>query len=79
VATDLNNLATLLQATNRLAEAEPLMSGAVVIYRKFQEATGHEHPHWETVLANYVALLAAMGLNAAEIGAKLQALASGGR
>ena len=29
VATDLNNLAQLLQATNRLAEAEPLISRAI--------------------------------------------------
>ena len=31
VATDLNNLAQLLQATNRLAEAEPLMRRALAI------------------------------------------------
>ena len=31
VAIDLNNLATLLQATNRLAEAEPLMRRALAI------------------------------------------------
>jgi hypothetical protein len=55
------------------------MRRAVVIYRKFQEATGHEHPHWEAALGNYWGLLAAMGLNEAQIGAKLQALASGGR
>ena len=29
VATDLNNLAQLLQATNRLAEAEPLIGRAI--------------------------------------------------
>ena len=32
VAIDLNNLAQLLQATNRLAEAEPLMQRALVIF-----------------------------------------------
>ena len=31
VASDLNNLAQLLQATNRLAEAEPLMRRALAI------------------------------------------------
>jgi hypothetical protein len=31
VAIRLNNLATLLQATNRLAEAEPLMRRALTI------------------------------------------------
>jgi hypothetical protein len=51
----------------------------VMIFRKFQEATGREHPHWETVLGNYWGLLTAMGLNAAQIAAKMQALASGGR
>ena len=34
VAIDLNNLALLLQATNRLEEAEPLMRRALAIVRK---------------------------------------------
>ena len=42
VARDLNNLAQLLQATNRLAEAEPLMRRALAI----DEASfGAEHPN----------------------------------
>ena len=43
---DLNNLAVLLRATNRLAEAEPLFRRAVEILLKFTHATGHEHPHF---------------------------------
>ena len=42
---DLNNLAQLLQATNRLAEAEPLSRRAVGIVLAFTRHTGHEHPH----------------------------------
>ena len=42
VATDLNNLAQLLQATNRLAEAEPLMRRALEIDEK---SYGPEHPN----------------------------------
>ena len=41
VASDLNNLASLLQATNRLGEAEPLMRRALAI----DEASyGPDHP-----------------------------------
>jgi hypothetical protein len=66
----------LLQATNRLAEAEPLMRRVVTILHMFQAATGHEHPHWKTALANYGELLEALGLSEAEMVAKLQALAN---
>ena len=42
VAIDLNNLASLLQATNRLGEAEPLMRRALAI----DEASyGPDHPN----------------------------------
>ena len=41
VARDLNNLAQLLQATNRLAEAEPLMRRALAID---EQSYGPEHP-----------------------------------
>ena len=58
VARDLNNLAQLLQDTNRLAEAEPLMRRAVLI---FFRSYGAEHPSFETVLGNYYALGQAMG------------------
>ena len=42
VAIDLNNLAQLLQATNRLEVAEPLMRRALEIDEK--SGTGPEHP-----------------------------------
>ena len=42
VANDLNNLAPLLQATNRLEEAEPLMRRALAIDEK---SYGPEHPN----------------------------------
>jgi hypothetical protein len=44
VARDFNNLAQLLQATNRLAEAEPLSWTMVSIFLGFGKASGHEPP-----------------------------------
>ncbi len=72
VARDLNNLAQLLKATNRLAEAEPLMRRHVVIFRKFGQATGYEHPHMRTATENYRQLLEALGLSEHQIAARLQ-------
>ena len=77
VATALNNLALLLQVTNRLGEAEPLMRRVVVIFRKFHESTGHEHPHAQTVIGNYAGLLEAMGLAEAEIRRRVREAAGG--
>ena len=74
VATDLNNLAQLLQATNRLAEAEPLMRRVLVIFFDFTRRTGHEHPNLRTAFDNYRSLLRAMGKSDAEIEAELKAL-----
>ena len=45
VAIRLNNLARLLQATNRLAEAEPLMRRALAIDEK---SYGPDHPNVAT-------------------------------
>ena len=73
VATDLNNLALLLQATNRLAEAEPLMRRVVEIFIAFSQQ-GHQHPHLEAAFGNYYSLLKDMDLPEAEIKAKLQGL-----
>jgi tetratricopeptide (TPR) repeat protein len=56
VAMDLNNLAQLLQATNRLAEAEPLMRRALAIDEK---SFGPEHPNVATALNNLAQLLQA--------------------
>jgi tetratricopeptide (TPR) repeat protein len=56
VATDLNNLARLLQDTNRLAEAEPLVRRAL----KIDEASlGPDHPDVGRDLNNLAFLLKA--------------------
>ena len=56
VAIDLNNLAQLLQATNRLGEAEPLMRRALAI----DEASyGPDHPNVAIRLNNLARLLQA--------------------
>ena len=78
VAIDLNNLALLLQATNRLGEAEPLMRRHLVIFLDFTHRTGHEHPHLRAAIGNYRRLLLEMGRSDAEIEAALAALVSGG-
>ena len=72
VAIRLNNLAQLLQATNRLAEAEPLMRRVISIIQKFGEATGYEHPHRRGFIENYRGLLEAMNLSQPEIEAKVR-------
>ena len=65
---DLNNLASLLQATNRLAEAEPLMARAVRILSRFQRSTGHEHPNLRGGdVENYRQLLSELKLAEPEI------------
>jgi hypothetical protein len=74
VARDLNNLARLLQDTNRLGEAEPLMRRALAIFLAFQRDTGHAHPHRDGAIGNYTGLLAAMGRSAPEIDAALATL-----
>ena len=57
VAIRLNNLAALLQATNRLAEAVPLLQDAL---RIFHDSLGPDHPDAVGVLGNLDALLAEM-------------------
>ena len=74
VATALNNLAQLLQDTNRLGEAEPLIRRALAIVLAFQRNTGHAHPHRDVAIANYSGLLALVGKNEAEIDVELAAL-----
>ena len=67
VAIDLNNLASLLQATNRLAEAEPHSRRAVEIVLKFRKGTRHEHPHQQAFVGVYEGLRQAMGRSDAEV------------
>jgi hypothetical protein len=76
VAIRLNNLATLLYATDRRGEAEPLMRRMLAIFFAFECATGHAHPHRDVAIENYAGLLAAMGRSEAEIRAALAALRS---
>ncbi|MFN6303662.1 MAG: tetratricopeptide repeat protein [Planctomycetota bacterium] len=73
VARDLNNLAALLQDTNRLSEAEPLSWRHVVIFVSFGKATGHEHPHMQAALQNYIGILTQMGMSEQEAISKIQA------
>ncbi|MCX6901612.1 MAG: tetratricopeptide repeat protein, partial [Verrucomicrobia bacterium] len=54
VAIDLNNLAQLLKATNRLAEAEPLIRRALAID---EQSFGPEHPNVAIRLNNLATLL----------------------
>jgi len=54
VATALNNLAWLLKATNRLAEAEPLMRRALEIE---EQSFGSDHPKVAIPLNNLAQLL----------------------
>jgi hypothetical protein len=61
VAIRLSSLALLLQATDRLGEADPLMRRSVEIFVLFTRRTGHEHPHLRTAVGNYAGLLQAMG------------------
>jgi hypothetical protein len=57
VARDLNNLATLLHVTNRLAEAEPVVRRALVI---FETSLGPDHPSTVTARKNLAGLQAAL-------------------
>ena len=56
VAIDINNLAQLLKATNRMAEAEPLMRRALAIDEKLY---GSDHPNVAIRLNNLAQLLRA--------------------
>ena len=74
VATDLNNLASLLQDTNRPGEAEPLFRRSLIILLKFTRATGHEHPHLRTASANYRGLLEQLKTDGKTLEEKLSTL-----
>jgi len=54
VARNLNNLALLLQDTNRMNEAEPLMRRALEI---FENSLGLDHPNTQKIRANLDTLL----------------------
>jgi hypothetical protein len=65
----------LLQNTNRLDEAEPLMRRMVEILLKSTRATGYQHPHLEVAINNYAELLQAMGRSREQIMATLHEMA----
>ena len=64
----------MLKATNRLAEAEPLMRRHLEIFLRFTQATGHPHPHLRAAMGNYAGLLQAAGRSEAEIRKTLEDL-----
>ena len=74
IVIDLNDLALLLRATNRLTEAEPLSQRAVEIVLKFRKATRHEHPHQRAFVGVYEGLLQAMALSVKEIRRRMEEL-----
>ena len=74
VARDLNNLAQLLRATNRLVEAEPLSRRMVEIFIRFTFQTGHQHPHLNVALQNYGGLLNDLGQSQGEPQDRIDAL-----
>ena len=74
VAIRLNNLASLLQATNRHSEAEPMMRRNVRIFAKFGWQKGHDHPHMQAAVANYEILLSEMGMNEEQILERIQSV-----
>jgi hypothetical protein len=74
VAVCLNNLAQLLQATNRIAEAEPLTCRALAILLRFTRATGHQHPGFRIVLRNCSARWKQLSASDEEIRVRLQTM-----
>jgi hypothetical protein len=71
VAIRLNNLAKLLQATNRVAEAEPLMRRAFVVCLA---SLGLDHLNTQTAMKNYTTILQDQGLSEEAIQAQLASL-----
>ena len=71
MATALNNLASLLFATGRLGEAEPLSGRAA---RILLMSLGSDHPNTQKVKENYQTILQAQSLPETEIEAKLKSL-----
>ena len=59
VAVDLNNLAQLLKATNRLSEAEPLSRRVLIILSAFSRQ-GYQHHQLQAASKNYASLLVDM-------------------
>ena len=75
VAIAINNLAQLLKATNRLAEAEPLMRRSLEIIFHFCVNCGHLHPNLKMFVENYITILQQTGWTETEAGQHVIALA----
>ncbi|MFN5622544.1 MAG: hypothetical protein ACK5DM_01225, partial [Planctomyces sp.] len=67
-------LAVLLEATNRLSEAEPLSRRQLEIFVLFTARTGHVHPHLEEARGSYHGILSELGLDAAETESRLRSV-----
>ena len=67
-----NTLALWLQATNRRAEAEPLVRRVVVILSRFSAAT--QHPHLRTAISNDRAVAETLGRSHDQILTELLAM-----
>ena len=65
----------LLEATNRLAEAEPLMRRTLAILLEFTRAAGHAHPNLQGMAGNYASLLSQMGHSQQDAWGQIRALA----
>ena len=76
VAIRLNNLARLLQDTNRLAEAEPLQRRSLEILLHFKRATGHDHPELAKFTNNYRICLDQMNYKPTQIRVRLNNVAA---
>ena len=61
-----SNLARMLEVMNRPSEAEPLYLRAAETFLEFTKMSGHSHPHLQTAVNNYAAVLAAMGYSEVE-------------
>jgi len=78
VAVRLNNLGLLMQATNRLAEAELHYRRGLRILIEFKRQTGHERPRFRVRLGNYRGCLKAMGKTPEQIERELTELTDPG-
>ena len=58
-ATALNNLAQMLKAANRFAEAETLLRRVLEIFEKVERDTGRRHPNYAATINNLALLLQA--------------------
>jgi len=67
----------LLEDTNRLGEAEPLMRRALALAVDFHRRTGHQDPSLNLRTENYRQLLATLGRSETEIDAAVRQVLDG--